>query len=177
MLLAWAPPVGKAPAIMAAGRLPPLEELGLPEHSPFEVVLHADSQSPANQQRRLRGRLVDGQIELVAGPVVGRGFALGQRVDPRDFLAAAGYGERDTDFYRHIWLPELGITLASRVAGDERNARAEQTGIAGVLEREYGVTSLGELWQYVEVRCCAVACLYCCRRAHKPCRFRTLADV
>lgn len=136
---------------MATGRLPPLEELGLAEHSPLEVVLHADLQSAANQRRRLVGRLVDGQIELLEGPVVGQGYALGQRVDPRGFLAAAGYSARYTSHYNYIWLRDLGITLASRADGDERNATAEQRRIAGVLERDYSATSLGDLWQHVKV--------------------------
>lgn len=171
----WAPPVGKAPAIMAAGRLPPLEELGLPENSLFEVVLHGDSRSSSNPQRRLRGRLVDGQIQLVEGPPGWPwpdGFAVGQRVDPWGFLAAAGYSDQGSDYYSRIWLPGLGVTLKNRVDGDEANATAEGQPIARLLERKYGVKSLGELWQYVEVRCC-VAPLVCsappwCRHAGAP---------
>ncbi len=150
MLLAWAPCVDKAPSIMAAGRLPPLEELGLPENSPLEVVLHGDSRSSSNPQRRLHGRLVDGQIELVEGPPGWPwpdGFAVGQRVDPRGFLAAAGYSGLETDYYSKIWVPGLGVTLSNRVNGDETRR------IARLLESEYGATSLGELWRYVEVRC------------------------
>ncbi len=138
---------------MAAGRNPPLDELGLPENARLEVVLCADKSLQPEQQRKLLGKLVDGLIELVAGHIVGQGFALGQRVDPRDFLTAAGYSRRVTNHYKYIWLDEPRITLASRVDGDEANAKAEGQRIARLLADEYGVKSLEQLWQHVEVRC------------------------
>lgn len=135
---------------MGEARLPPLEDLALPDGTPVEAVYRADRNRPPLQQRKLLGRLIDGQIALVEGAEAG---AAERRVDARGFLAAAGYGARFINPYQRIRLPQQGITLAQHAGGAAGGATQEQQRIAALLEREYRVNSLGELWQYVEVRC------------------------
>ena len=154
---------------MGERRLPPLEELGLRDYTPVEAVLYADRNSPPTEKRKLQGRLVGGVIELADSQGVPE-----RRVDPRGFVAAAGYS-RKAKPYNYICIPgQGGVTLAALARGDDNN---EAQRIAGLLKDTYAVETLAELRNYVEVRCRSRDALRdwaadrrsrCCRRAAAP---------
>lgn len=126
-------------------RPPSLEDLGLPDYTPVEAVFYACKNKPPSEQRSLRGLVIEGMIEVEApgAPVPVR------RVDPRGFVAAAGYTRQTCRLpYLHIKL-EGGVTLAQRAKGEDKS---EKQRIAGWLESKCGGPNLGRLFQYVKVR-------------------------